>query len=80
MAANDRGLSKARTDVTEWNLDRDWGFRGAKGYGIARNYYHRANRRYSKDLCNVAPVIEVVPKRLWGETVYVHNVSDLAAW
>jgi hypothetical protein len=80
MAANDRGLSKARTDVTEWNLDRDWGFRGAKGYGIARNYYHRANRRYSKDLCNVAPMEPITVQRLWGETVYVHNVSDLATW
>ena len=80
MAAIDRGLSKARTDVTEWNLDRDWGFRGTKGYGIARNYYHRANRRFGKDLCKVAPVVEVAVKRLWGETVYVHNVSDPTAW
>ena len=51
MAAIDRRLSKARTDVCEWNVDRDWGFRGTKGYGISRNYYHRTARRFSKKLC-----------------------------
>ena len=80
MAAIDRGLSKARTDVTCWNLDRDWGFRGTKGYGIARNYYHRTERRFSKKLCKVAPVVDIAVQRLWGETVYVHNVSDLTTW
>ena len=51
MAANDRGLSKARTEVTCWNVDRRWGFRGTKGYGISHNYYHRAQRRFSPATC-----------------------------
>ena len=80
MAAIDRRLSKARTDVCEWNVDRDWGFRGTKGYGISRNYYHRTARRFSKKLCKVVPVVDIAVQRLWGETVYVHNVSDPKTW
>ena len=80
MAANDRGLSKARTEVTCWNVDRHyWGFRGTKGYGISRNYYHRAQRRYAKKLCTTGEV-EIVAQRLWGKVVYVHNVSDANNW
>ena len=80
MAANDRGLSKARTEVTCWNVDRHyWGFRGTKGYGISRNYYHRAQRRYAKKLCTTGEV-EIVVQRLWGRVVYVHNVSDVNNW
>lgn len=81
MAANDRGLSKARTEVTCWNTDRRyWDFRGTKGYGISRNYFHRAERRYGKKLCNATPMVEVTVRRLWGETVYVHNISDVNDW
>ena len=80
MAANDRGLSKARTDVTCFNTDRrTWGFRGTKGYGISRKYYHRAERRYAKKLC-VTGEVQIVVQRLWGKTVYVHNVSDVNDW
>ena len=54
MAAKDRAVSLAQTEVTCWNVDRRWGFRGTKGYGISRNYYHRAQRRFGKSLCKVA--------------------------
>ena len=79
MAAKDRAVSLAQTEVSCWNVDRRWGFRGTKGYGISRNYYHRAQRRFGKSLCKVAEV-EVVVQRLWGRTVYVHNVSDVNSW
>lgn len=80
MAGKDRAVSLAQTEVTLWNYDRHyWGFRGDKGYRFARNTYHRAVRRYSKKLCEV-PEVEIVAQRLWGQTVYVHNVSDVNNW
>ena len=81
MAANDRGLSKARTEVSEWNLDRDWGFRGTKGYGIARNYYHRAERRFSKKLCKVVPVVDIVAQRRAHDTpARIDDQDDFRFW
>lgn len=80
MAAIDHKLSKARGEVTCWNLDRDWGFRGHKGYGIARNYYHRAARRFGNDLCNDASVDETTALATRRGEVFVHGVSDLSAW
>ena len=76
MAAKDRAVSLAQTEVSCWNVDRRWGFRGTKGYGISRNYYHRAQRRFGKSLCKVAEV-EVVVQRLWGQTVYVLSLIHI---
>ena len=80
MAAEDRRLSAARREVSLWNQDRRIGFRGSKGYGISRSLYHRAERRHAKKTCNVAPLVKTMVQRLWGETVYVHNVSDPTVW
>ena len=77
MAAKDRAVSLAQTEVSCWNVDRRWGFRGTKGYGISRNYYHRAQRRFGKSLC-VAPdapdILRPIPE------LYVHGISDPKQW
>ena len=77
MAAEDKRLSAARREVSLWNQDRRIGFRGSKGYGITRSYYHRAERRHFKNLCETyhAPdVSRPIPE------LYVHGISDPMRW
>ena len=77
MAAEDRRLSAARREVSLWNQDRRYGFRGSKGYGISRSYYHRAERRHFKNLCEAPDAPDVsrpIPE------LYVHGISDPMRW
>jgi hypothetical protein len=78
MASPDHTLKNARSDVSTWNIDRKWGYRGRKGYGIARNIYHRAVRRQSKQMCWVE-VEDISEAVVTGES-YVHGISDPMAW
>ena len=56
MAAEDKRLSAARREVSLWNMDRRrYGFRGGKGYGFARLFFRRAERRHGKQVCVFAP-------------------------
>ena len=53
MEVRDKRLSRARTELTCWNMDRRRGYRGSKGYAISRNTYHRVERRFARELCRV---------------------------
>ena len=79
MASPDHTLKNARSDVSTWNIDRKWGYRGRKGYGIARNIFHRAMRRQAKKLCRSAEVEDISVPVVAGES-YVHGISDPMAW
>lgn len=74
MASPDHTLKNARSDVSTWNTDRKWGYRGHKGYGIARNIFHRAMRRQAKKLCRFAEVEDISDPVVESEA-YVHDID-----
>ena len=79
MASPDHTLKNARSDVSMWNIERKWGIRGKKGYGIARNIYHRAMRRQAKQMCWVEVAEDISEAVVTGES-YVHGISDPMMW
>ena len=79
MASPDHTLKNARSDVSTWNIDRKWGYRGRKGYGIARSTFHRASRRQAKQQRWVETE-EVISRPVVKKTSYVHGISDPTTW
>ena len=77
MAAEDRRLSAARREVSLWNQDRRYGFRGSKGYGISRSLYHRTERRHFKKECETHITPDISRP---SSVVYVHGISDPMRW
>ena len=64
IRTTDRARRLAATDVGCWNMDRAYSgaCRGAKGYGIARRYARRADRRHGRALCAEAITTTLPPQ------------------